>query len=524
MRVKVRVLVGKITGFINTPWEIESNGIYEVDEKDLIKLEGDYIAEGVMEDSTRIVYPSLSGAYDLFFLNNNHKGLLYSNDFFWIVKQQGKVTYDYQQLDFFLKKGYLMPGKTFFNEVKRVELGKALKINGDNVDIVKLCIDEWNIGYKQFLSTIKYSILNRMKSGNKNILLFSGGKDSGFLSVFLKKEFGIDPILYTGNYVEPSGFRMNEKDIERGKIYKEKLGLDLRYSDVNINDFSVDKILYLVERMPMASHLSVLFQFLFNKISELDGDISVWTGQNADTVYGLGNTGSNIPNILTRYMLTNHYINSFSDTKNKVAGRILGQLIGKSYQIKRGIKLYPPRYSYDFIDKAMNGIIMMSDSPLPDKRSITRNVNSDDVRKVVWENYQSAHLTGMDHQIIRNAGDERIERNFPFSSVRSMLMFRSIRFGLKDIMHPKYYISRYLKEFWGRKLYDKLYPVDLSFLKINKDISNFEDNIFDTNYGKSMLDYLGMKKSDSMNLQNVISKVWLKRMEEIIKSEGIEIR
>lgn len=186
--------------------------------------------------------------------------------------------------------------------------------------------------------------------------------------------------------------------------------------------------------------------------------MTIWTGQNSDTVYVCGLTGSNIAYMLGRYTLTDSFLNSLSDTKGNLSGKIVSSIICKGYEIKRGIKLYPPQNSYDMYSNLNKGILMMSYSLNRRNPDGISKVDANHVRCKIGDIYQSSHLTGMDHQIIRHAGGTELYRNFPFSTVGSMMMFRNIKLTIKDITNPKYYIGRYLKEFWGQKEYRRLYP------------------------------------------------------------------
>ena len=521
MQGKIKILEGEIRGYINSPWDTKKEVPEYISVDEALFLEGVYIAEIDFQDGSKLVYPSLSGGYDLYYAFYNNQ-ICYDTDFFNLAKKVGEISFDKKQISFFLDKGYLEQGKTLFSQIFRVELGCGLYIesNGE-YQIIVLKQKNWKIGYEEFVSSIKNSIEMYLDDNSNNALLFSGGKDSGFLATFLKKEFDISPILYTGKISNPSGFDMNESDTYRSEMYSKELGLVHKVVDINANQYTFEDIAYLVKKMPLAAHAAFLFDKIFLDIKETSGDeMTVWTGQNADTVYGCGFTGSNIPNMLARYFFTDSYLKSLSDTENHLFGKMISELVCLGYQFKRKEKLYPPKKSEDLYRTILNGNIMMSKCPC--LRADKKNISYDEIWHRIWEIYQSAHVTGMDHQVIRNVGNEKIRRCFPFSAVGSMMMFRSVRFTSKDVFEPKRFIAQYLKDFWGKEKFQELYPTDWKVFRKNTNIIDHESRIMNnTEYGASLSRFVEMECNNVVRMQHVLSSAWIKELSIQLMNEGV---
>lgn len=504
----IQLLAGEILGYIDKPWEKLVDTPSKISINDALRLEGNYVIQLNFSENEKMIYSSLSGGFDLFYSVDSEGWIDYDYNFWEIAKRIRKISWDYNECLFFEQKGYLRPGKTLFNEIKRVELGCGIYIKGKEYKILGLNRGKWDIDYNKFLSTIKNSInmnLNVIKE-QKNALLFSGGKDSAMLALLLNKEFDVPVALYSAEYVNPKGFSMNAKDVERCQYYSEFLHTPVTKVEVDCHELIFDDIKYLVKRMPFGAHPASIFEFLLQKIEKDLSDVVIWTGQNADTVYGMGNTDSNISTSIVRYFLTDSYLKSFSDTNDQLLGKVIAEVICGLYFFSRKKRLYRPHTSAEYIEYAMNGKNFLGNKKSTYNK-VSKGRNIEDIRHIVWDNYQSAHLTGMDHQVIRNVGNDKICRIFPYSTVCSMMMFRNMHYGVKDILTPKRYISRYLEECLGEKIYRKLYP--MAFKLGNDDVVTMFENkvINETNYGKSLQKY-SKNNGNTTSIQELVSRAW----------------
>ena len=116
-----------------------------------------------------------------YFITDNYNNLL-----------KNSLSLDYEQFEFWKNKNYTIGSKTLFNEIKKIPPSSKtllvknkiehdiyfnsnnLKITGDLKTILSKCLNK-NLKH---LKNVK----------NKNILLFSGGKDSSLIAQFLKKK------------------------------------------------------------------------------------------------------------------------------------------------------------------------------------------------------------------------------------------------------------------------------------------------------------------------------------------------
>lgn len=524
MRGKIKILAGEVKGMIEKPWlplrEIPEKISYD----DVLLLEGVYVAEVFFENGKRLVFSSLSGGIELYYAIYKGK-VVYDTDFWRLSKKIKKMTLNKSERTFFERKGYLRPGKTLFNEIHRLRLGYGLLICSNEFKIVELKRKDWNINYKKFLDTLRNSVrmhLNVVEK-QKNALLFSGGKDSALLALLLNKEFGVPLKLYSAQYSNPKGFLMSEKDTQRSLYYGKLLGIEISNIQVDCNKLLFEEISYLISLMPFGAHPAIIFEFLFRMIKNDLGSAVVWTGQNADTVYGMGLTDSNLSSAIVRYFLTDSFLATLNDTKNQFLGKVIANLICEMYHFTRKKKIYRPKSSEELYYSAMNGINMMYPYKIKHQKVRKDSTSVEVVRRTIWDNYQSAHLMGMDHQVIRNVGDKNILRIFPYSTVSSMMMFRNISYNFRDLLVPKRYISIYLQKMLGKKAYKELYPT-IYAVKNDDVVSNFEKKIlYCTEYGKSLLSKSNIQEKQ-YSMQKVISRAWINEILALLRKQGVIVK
>lgn len=103
-----------------------------------------------------------------------------------------KFNIDYECLNFYLSSGTLLIGKSLFDNILSLKSGEILEMNICN----NTCeIEKWwklNLTKKTYdleyiTNTIKQSVINTEIGDRPGMLLFSGGNDSGVISLYLKK-------------------------------------------------------------------------------------------------------------------------------------------------------------------------------------------------------------------------------------------------------------------------------------------------------------------------------------------------
>lgn len=90
---RINILVGNILGLIINPWLPLSPCPDQIDFEQALFLEETYVAEIDFTNGEKLIYPSLSGGYDLFYRETNGE-IVYHCDFFEIVNEKDILTYD----------------------------------------------------------------------------------------------------------------------------------------------------------------------------------------------------------------------------------------------------------------------------------------------------------------------------------------------------------------------------------------------------------------------------------------------
>ena len=114
----------------------------------------------------------------------------------------------------------------------------------------------------------------------------------------------------------------------------------------------------------------------------------------------------------------------------------------------------------------------------------------------------------------------------------SLHFFRNLEMGWKDIIYPKRYIYKYLRELMGNKNYKRIY---LSQDKNNKasinDISKWEKNIIEnTMFGQQLLFETSKEESyiksfvKNNNLQYLLSLFWYGKIKKELEYKCIAVK
>lgn len=102
-----------------------------------------------------------------------------------------KFNIDYECLNFYLSSGTLLIGKSLFDNILSLKPGELLEINiNDNTCKIekwwKLNLTKKTYDLEYITNTIKQSVINTEIGDRPGMLLFSGGNDSGVISLYLK--------------------------------------------------------------------------------------------------------------------------------------------------------------------------------------------------------------------------------------------------------------------------------------------------------------------------------------------------
>lgn len=113
---------------------------------------------------------------------------------------------------------------------------------------------------------------------NSDVILLSGGVDSGLILAIAIKVFKKHPTVST-IYYNPS-FDMNERDYYLSRILAYRYGVNRKVAFVMFNEHDIE-ILKNYRAVMSKPHLSIGFH---NALKNMQGR-AIWTGQNADALY-----------------------------------------------------------------------------------------------------------------------------------------------------------------------------------------------------------------------------------------------
>lgn len=394
---------------------------------------------------------------DFFFVESCERIHIHS-DMFELAKEIGAVTYDHDEINFLLEKGYCEPGRTVLNEINRLKGYSFYQLDDQGMKIRALGFldvqhyDEDDL-YEDFKSRLNDAIemhVNRTRD-MQNVLLLSGGADSRLLFLLLKKH-GVDFVTKTVSY-EPMTFTDNAVDVMIAESVSRLGGVKSTHETIDIEQLHADYIDDVIRLIPCSPHFSFSFKAALSNLPY--GNIAVWTGQNMDSLYNLGPTGmpeltgSGISQWFKRFFLTKEYVQTLPDVegKGRLRSRLLaysGKWIYKLTHIKQRIDLpknaadYLERYRLqdDYLLLRPCGSFPLSDAP----------VSYQEIKSRLYED-KMAFLHGGDPQSIsacaRLTGGTVI---YPYSHTSMIQWFQSKDLTMDDVWHPKRYVYRYIKE------------------------------------------------------------------------------
>src|SRR3989338_3239452 len=240
----------------------------------------------------RVVWASsdICALRDLFFAKKNVQEWVIGDSFFELAKHFSVLTTRTEVVSFFLRKGFFLPGQTFFREISRVPVGMRLHFTKEGLREERVWgnIKEGKRTYETFKRAIT-SVLEVRNLNDDSALLLSGGCDSGLLVALAALQRRVRPPTFTSVYKQT--LKTNEWDAHWSKIVAGHLGLEHVLLEMDLDRYSLEESLSsLVERMPLTAHLSVGFLSLYKEVARRKKK-TVWSGQNADSVYMLGPSG-----------------------------------------------------------------------------------------------------------------------------------------------------------------------------------------------------------------------------------------
>lgn len=496
---QVKALIEDVNKYVETPEEIEM--------EQALYLEGEYIVK-LKFNSFCLIYSSISAAYDLFYFEKDGKTVI-ETDFYKIISlYEGDLTLDAPACDYFVKKGYFKPGDTFYNEIKRVPIGVGVvQYNDGKTYMVRLQKKDWKISEKDYQMGLIKSI-EIYNPCEKDYLLFSGGKDSALLAILMKKEFGINLNLVMAQVEKCDWDEDYEKRID---YYREFLDANTKILKLDYDKYSVEKIEYLIRKMPLCTHSAATFDLMNTYVQERGG--RSWTGQNSDAMYALGKTGEKFGPMFARYLISDYGLKMLKDVEGVSFG-LLAKLLAKLYSAKWN-KSYRCANNLSELRKSL--LEAPTGMPLVPKEEngycSLQKYSIKEARNILYEDKMSSYMCGGDSRVVRYAGNIESDTVFPYSSVLMCHIQRNMSMKMNAVIKNKPFISDFIISYIGKKDYDKLYPSE--FFNFDRREDRYYHDILNiTNYGKDLREY---SQYNGTSFQEALSYAWLKIVREDVE-------
>ena len=268
---------------------------------------------------------------DLFFRYFDKK-IYFSISLYNLLKQSQKLKLDHRSINFFIKKGYFPPGKTYFENIKRLvpssnyklELSKKFFFRKNKLDIINFPIKgkiDCSFNLEGLELKLKDYIESKTSKYSNVGLLLSGGIDSTTLLNALSRFCNSSKITAYSLCCSPK-LSIVEKDLIIAKKTCLEHGIKHKVIFVNYKDFNTKLLDKIINYIPQVSNLSIDFYYIVNQLKS-DGITDIFSGQNLDNLYGFGATTSfsfnrsGIIDLLKRFFLTEEFCESINLLKYK---------------------------------------------------------------------------------------------------------------------------------------------------------------------------------------------------------------
>ena len=382
------------------------------------------------------------------------------------------ISLNHEQFEFWKKKNYTIGSKTLFNEIKKIPpSSKTLFIN--NKIEHDVYFNSNNLKIKGNLKTILSKCLNKNLKhlkNKKNVLLFSGGKDSSLIAQILKKKkIKFIPIILN---TTP---KISELEINKQHAMEvaERNNLNLISVDVNLDKIDKKSI---IKNMLFDFHFSILHFEGMKKIKKTFGkNINIICGQSSDSIFSYGASANTASHVISRIsFIYNNSLLSF------IVKFILEKKYNRKilfYNIEKENLFFFSYYYYLFIEKELYLKSIKT-------RKIINDLKNKIINRIDMFMYLKifGFLQGSDNQVVVNSC--KINNfNLIMPYLDPQLIYGIIRKknSLKDIFYPKYPVIELLDESYNllkkkKIILNKLYRHNLN--KIEFDLKKkFKDHI-----------------------------------------------
>ncbi len=409
------------------------------------------------------IYNDIGGNYRIYYKKLKNKTIITDN---YQILLKNKITLNHEQFKFWNEKNYTIGSKTLFNEINKIPPSTKTFIK-KNVVTHKIYFDSNYLKIEGNLKSIlekciNKNLINLKNTKFKNILLFSGGKDSSLLAQILKKK-GVKyiPVILNTNqkFLELENNKINALNVaKKNKIKLFQINIDLE--KINEKD--------IINEMLFDFHLSFLHYEGIKKIKKKFGKkLNIICGQSADSIFSFGASANTISHFVSRLSyFYNNIILSFLIRiilQNKYKKKLLFLNIKKEYLF------FFSFYYYMFIDK----ILYFRSTGI---KKIIDNLKNKFNNKNDFYMYLKifGFLQGSDNQVVVNSC-KKYNANVVMPYLDPQLVYGVIKKKniIKDLFFPKYPITDLLKETYKLK---KIRKTHISKLH-NNNLKSIEKNL-----------------------------------------------
>ena len=354
--------------------------------------------------------------------------------------------------NFFLIKNYTPGNQTFIKKLFKFQPCTVYKYDGKLKKKIYFEKNQNKPNLKKLVNLLQIYLdeesIKIKHHKKKNILLFSGGKDSCLLFQNLNK----NKINFTPVYLHTFPETVETlKNLNLAKLYCQRYNKTIKIINIKINE-EIPKS-FFKHYMLFEYHLSLLHFFGVKKIKEIYGNnIAIISGQSCDSVLSLGPSQYTIANFIARFLI--HFPNNFI---SKIFMKIINLKFKKNLYNIENLNDYYKSFYFSFFYY----LIKIEENKNFKLEKDIKNFIKNDKNRIANLMYLKCHgfLQGPDNLILINAAKYfKIKLVvMPFGSYRFIqLVTKYYNFKL-DIFFPKYVIDLLLDNYFLVKIKNIIY-------------------------------------------------------------------
>ena len=382
------------------------------------------------------IYNDIGGNFRVYYrkIKNNY---FITDNYKYLLKKH--LSLNYEQFEFWKKKNYTIGSKTLFNQIQKIPpSSKTLFVNNNLEHNIYFNLNNLKIegNLKTILSKCLNKNLKHLKNKkNKNILLFSGGKDSSLIAQFLKKnKIKFIPVILN---TSPKILEFENNKLNAMEIAKEN-NLNLIPIDINLNKIDEKTI---INNMLFDFHFSILHFEGLKKIKKIFfKNIIIICGQSADSLFSYGASASTVSHLFSR--ISFFYNNIFLSL---IAKLVLQKKYKKNilfFNIKKEYLFFFSFYYYLFVEKKLYLKSYKIRKTVDDLKN--KLINKKDFLMYLKI---FGFLQGSDNQVVvKSCKINNLNLIMPYMDPQLVYGIIAKKNSIKDIFYPKYPVTELLNE------------------------------------------------------------------------------